>query len=245
MTFLTAAAVEERLRAGERDGKRVFTPSEDGLTDWDSSGQSWEFIRETQKAPEQKREQWDGSPGRAVRSLVPRWVLPIYMTADRLFKSSHGHVWLQQVQTLVRIVTVAVPVCAGEVLDHRLLSGQKTLSLQQIKKSHTVRFKGESASHVVRRSLNLGLCRTERLRQLSHILLTRHQHRRLPAIPETQYVWRKRVILRPLQPQDKMSHVSSVLFTIVSKQRYRKSFCHVCHASSFRAGWYISINPLN
>ncbi len=64
----------------------------------------------------------------AVWSLIPRWVLPIYMTADRVFKSSHGHVWLQQVQTLVR---VAVPVCAGEVLDHRLLSGEKTLQVLQ------------------------------------------------------------------------------------------------------------------
>lgn len=33
MAFLTAAAMEERLIAGERDGKRDFAPSEDSLTE--------------------------------------------------------------------------------------------------------------------------------------------------------------------------------------------------------------------
>lgn len=167
------------------------------------------------------------------------------MTADRLFKSSHGLVWLQQVQTLERTVTGAVPVCAGQVLDHRLLSGQKTLSLQQIRKRHAVKFKGESASHVewrsVSRPLSLGLCRAESLRQLSHVLLARHQHRRLPAVPETQCVRRKRVILRPLQPQDRMSHVSLLLLTIVSKQRYRKSYCRVLELDDLMMGLILQI----
>lgn len=52
---------------------------------------------------------------------------------------------------------------------------------------------------------------SQALSQLSQALLSAHQQRRLPAIPETQGVRREVMILRPLQPRDQRTKKRSVI----------------------------------
>lgn len=199
MLLLSAAAVEDRLKHHKRN--RTLKKLKDWSSIVDLTEKRWSAESESRENTQNPtdlnmRMKWeDETVLQSPELICTRLGVPIHMTADRLFKSLHSSVWLQQLQTLVWSVSVVIPVCAGEIRKRWLLSQHNTRSVKNAM-SDCVCLCRASAHSEGRWSLNLRL--NQRLSQLSHFLFTRHQHGRLPAVSEAQRVRRERIILRPL-----------------------------------------------